>query len=127
MANPVQEAFSKAAAGYEQHAELQRVVRQECLNTLSGLLPDRARVLDIGCGTGALFTESREAGLHWQITGLDLAFGMCAEAARAGTVVNAEAQALPFADGCFDGLFSSLMLQWADQPLQAFREMMRVL
>jgi malonyl-CoA O-methyltransferase len=36
-------------------------------------------------------------------------------------------EALPFADEAFQGVFSSLALQWVDDPLAAFKQMARVL
>jgi malonyl-CoA O-methyltransferase len=65
--------------------------------------------------------------LKWRVTSLDLSLGMCAVAReKSGAVVNADAACMPFADDSFDGLFSSLMLQWADYPQALWNEMARV-
>lgn len=127
MADAISRAFGRAAASYDEHAQLQRVVREECIGMAAECWQAGSRVLDLGCGTGAFSEEIRQRNLDWLVTQADLAQGMC-EAARKHNplVVNAEAGALPFADGCFDGLFSSLMLQWAGGPLKVFREMARV-
>lgn len=118
--------FGKAAAGYDTHAALQRRVRQKALALAADYLPGGTQVLDIGCGTGALAQESDMHG--WQAAGVDLSPGMCAQARQAMRLVAAaDAQALPFADETFGGIFSSLMLQWAERPSPVLREMRRVL
>ena len=61
------------------------------------------RVLDVGCGPGALSAAAAARGAH--VTGVDLAEGMLAEARRRHPeieFVRADAEALPFADGAFD-------------------------
>src|SRR4051812_41178754 len=75
-------------------------------------------VLDIGCGTGALASAAaREVGAAGKIEGLDASEQMIAVARR--KAANADlparftigtAEALPFADGQFDVVFSTLML-----------------
>jgi len=124
----VKEAFGRAAPVYEAHAHLQRQVRQHCLALGQAYWPSGKHILDAGCGTGALLTETGRLRLRWRITSLDLSLGMCAVAReKSGAVVNADAAAMPFADNSFDGLFSSLMLQWANNPPAVWREMARVL
>lgn len=119
--------FSEAASAYDEYAQLQREVRQQCIRRARTCWEDTAHILDAGCGTGALAEDIRHYRLRWRITGLDLAFGMCAFARqREGRVVNANAESIPFANASFDGVFSSLMLQWAGNPLAMLRDMGRV-
>jgi malonyl-CoA O-methyltransferase len=125
--NTISRSFSKAAKSYDEHARLQRVVREECIKMGQSVWGEGASVLDAGSGTGMLAGEVKSRGLGWQVTHLDLAPGMCAVArARGLAVVNASAASMPFADDAFDGVFSSLMLQWADEPVKIFKEMARV-
>jgi ubiquinone/menaquinone biosynthesis C-methylase UbiE len=88
--------------------------------TLAGLTAGH-RVLDVGCGTGNLLrtTGRRRAGV--ELTGLDPDPKALArarrKARRAGLDVRFDrgfAQALPYADGSFDRVFSSLMLHHLD-------------
>jgi len=68
-------------------------------------VPDPARVLDVGTGTGvAAHALARRLPLA-EVTGVDLAPAMVAEAERKGGRARfqvADASALPFADGSFD-------------------------
>lgn len=117
--------FDKAAADYDEHALLQKQVRRLCVDQLHAHLAPRSHILDLGCGTGALLDETRQA---YDITGLDLASGMChAASARGMRVSQAQCEALPCAMGTFDGIFSSLMLQWANRPSLVLAEIQRVL
>ena len=87
--------------------------------------PAGSRILDVGCGTGAFSRNASGSG--WHMVQSDLSEGMCRAAlAHNPATVLAAADALPFADASFDGVFSSLMLQWIYDPLPALREMARV-
>jgi SAM-dependent methyltransferase len=97
-----------------------------------------ARVLDIGCGTGALagMIAARWPGVR--VTGVDISSGMLAIAARylgslpgrAGdrvALVRAPADALPFDDGSFDVAVTAFVLQLVPSRHRALREARRVL
>jgi ubiquinone/menaquinone biosynthesis C-methylase UbiE len=95
------------------------------------------RVLDVGCGTGTLTIAARRpAGPAGEVHGIDPSTEMIAvareKAAKAG--VDAQFQAavmenLPFPDGYFDLVLSSLMLHHlpADVKRAGFAEVNRVL
>lgn len=117
--------FSKASVHYDEHALLQKYVRRALADLAKNHIPDKARVLDLGCGTGALAREHKEA--NWRITQLDLSASMCALAANNAPAICADASLLPVADEYFDAVFSSLMLQWAHTPLGVFQEIARII
>lgn len=117
--------FGQAAAHYDAHAELQHEVRAHGITLAKHYWPRGASVLDVGCGTGVFAEESKAFG--WNVTGLDVAPGMCALAAKRHAVINASAEALPLADESVDGVFSSLMLQWMNEPSRALSEIARIL
>jgi SAM-dependent methyltransferase len=84
------------------------------------------RVLEVGCGTGAILE-----GLHAAaaIHGLDLAAARIAEAhthAPRAHLIQANALELPYPNGCFDITFCHFLLLWVGDPLQALNEMARV-
>lgn len=118
----VKTAFGRAAAMYDAHADLQRHMRAYAVELAKPHWRPGAHILDAGCGTGLLAD-----GVPWRITGLDLSPAMCALAAKRITVLAADMEHIPLADEGFDGVFSSLALQWANDPAKAFSEMARVL
>ncbi len=83
------------------------------------------RVLEVGCGTGAILSDLEiPASLH----GLDLSRAALAEArvhAPGAILVRADALSLPYADFTFDITFCHFLLLWVRDPLQAAREMAR--
>ena len=84
------------------------------------------RVLEVGCGTGALLAElPAQATVH----GLDLEPARLAEArihAPGAALVCGNALSLPYPAGSFDITFCHFLLLWVHDPLQALREMRRV-
>ncbi len=84
------------------------------------------RVLEVGCGTGAILTDvSSPASLH----GLDLDRARLAEArihVPRALLVCADAHSLPYPDLAFDLTFCHFLLLWARDPLTCLREMARV-
>jgi malonyl-CoA O-methyltransferase len=119
--------FSSAAAGYDSHARLQQSVMQYALSLALHVWPKSGKIADIGSGTGLLARVLSKPSPIFDIVQLDIAYGMCAQAKDIGVAINGDACHLPFADNVFDGVFSSLMLQWLDKPEQAFSEMARVM
>jgi len=99
--------------------------------------PANADVLEVGCGTGALWDEARgrlPAGLRLTLT--DYSPGMLAgalERVRAHghyetvTGETADVCALPFADGAFDIVVANHMLYHAADPAKGVSELRRVL
>lgn len=100
-------------------------------------LPAGARVLDIGCGPGWLWSQGKAAfpgGLS--LTLADLSPGMVGEAVEAARGaghyaevegVVADAATLPFADGSFDAVLACHMLYHLPDAATALREFRRVL
>lgn len=84
------------------------------------------RVLEVGCGTGALLQEWAFCrALH----GLDLSRPRLREAQRhapAAHLVQGDALSLPYAANTFDLVFCHYFLLWVADPLCALREMHRV-
>ena len=89
-------------------------------------LKNARRVLEVGCGTGAILASmTTPASLH----GLDLAPAALAEAkihAPGARLVHADALSLPYPDFTFDITFCHFLLLWVRDPLRVVREMARV-
>ncbi|MFG2088299.1 MULTISPECIES: class I SAM-dependent methyltransferase [unclassified Spirillospora] len=91
----------------------------------SKLLGDGAsRVLDIGCGEGAL-SDALPHPPPFRLVGLDASATLLH--AHPGPRVRADATRLPFRDGTFDAAVSVNMLYHLDDPRLALREARRVL
>jgi malonyl-CoA O-methyltransferase len=131
----VRRAFGRAAATYTQAAVLQREVESRLLEQLQ-YLDDRvpARLLDLGCGPGtASLALKSKWGRKTDVVAMDLALPMLREARaksrfwRPIHAVQADAQALPFADAAFDLVVSNLCLQWVAELPRALGELRRVM
>ena len=86
-------------------------------------------VLDVATGTGAVALELlRQKGCS--VVGVDQSPGMLAVAGRRlpaeVRLVEASAEALPFADGEFDALTFTYLLRYVDDPAATLRELARV-
>lgn len=89
-------------------------------------LANARRVLEVGCGTGAVLREiDSPAALH----GLDLEPASLAECkihAPAVSLTCGDAHRLPYPDKSFDIAYCHFLLLWVNHPLQVVREMARV-
>ena len=87
------------------------------------------RVLDVGCGPGALTARLVDRLGVDAVAGVDPSASFVA-AARARfpglDVREARAEALPYADGSFDAVLAQLVVHFMDDPVTGLREMGRV-
>lgn len=87
------------------------------------------RVLDVGCGPGALTAELGRIAGPEAVAAVDPAPGFV-EAARERNpgveVRHASAESLPFADGAFDAALAQLVVHFMPDPAAGLREMRRV-
>jgi SAM-dependent methyltransferase len=101
--------------------------------TLRSYLLDRSgfatarRVLEVGCGTGAVLAHLPEASAS--VYGLEIdreTIGQCREHAEAALLTCGDALAIPYASASFDVTFCHFLLLWIRDPLSALQEMKRV-
>ncbi|KJY83207.1 biotin synthase [Vibrio galatheae] len=124
----VANAFSRAAATYDQHAAFQRDVGHRLLDMMPADLSGKT-VLDLGCGTGYFSAELLKRGAL--VVCCDLSAQMLAAAkSRCGNqrvlYQQGDAECLPFDNHQFDYVFSSLALQWCDDLSVPLKEIKRV-
>jgi len=90
-----------------------------------------ARILDVGAGTGFLLNRLARTHPPELLAGVDLSGGMLGVARRrlpsGVTLVQADADALPFPPGTFGKVVSSSSFHFWRRPLEGLREIHRVL
>ncbi len=89
-----------------------------------------ARVLDLGTGVGAMAAELHRRYPGIALTGVDVSETQLARARALHPVADyvlADAVALPFADGAFDRVHGSWMLEHVAEPVRVLSEVRRVL
>ena len=103
-----------------------RLFLQAALSTVDTRLPAGPRILDIGCGTGAVLEMLSTDG---ETHGIDIekaALTFCAER-NLGNLVQSSATALPYAADAFDLIVAADMLEHLRDDAPAVRESARVL
>jgi dolichol-phosphate mannosyltransferase len=119
---------SVAAADYEDRAfdsliPLQRYWQRRRYRLVTGLVGDRRRTLDVGCGSSRIL-----AGLPRSSVGVDVSAGKLRHARRFGrTLVRASALALPFRDSAFDCVVGCELVELLPRGTALLGEISRVL
>ena len=89
-------------------------------------LNDKSRLLEVGCGTGAILSDlPNYISLH----GLDIdsaALAQCRINAPTASLIQGDALQLPYSNEIFDIVYCHFLLLWVKEPLQALLEMKRV-
>jgi ubiquinone/menaquinone biosynthesis C-methylase UbiE len=135
-ANEDVDRFNRWAADYEKHP-LQRLIfepiQKSLLELASAEVPHPRAILDVGCGTGKLLRAASARFPGARLDGVDAAPEMVRVAqaiAPAGAGITfrlSGAESLPFGDGEFDLVFSTMTFHhWADQS-KGVAEVARVL
>lgn len=144
----VARAFGRAAADYDAHAALQREVRERLAERLGMMKLSPRRVLDAGCATGQGVSLLGQVYPKAELIALDIAQPMLHaarsksrpgsrldrfvqrltfHASRLTHYVCGDIERLPLKTSSADLIWSSLALQWVNEPELAFRELHRVI
>lgn len=111
---------------YLQQARWTRDLREHLYQRAG--LENARRVLDVGCGTGALLGELLDrTGIS--PSGLDILsehLSLAAKSQSTAYLVQGDALSLPFSRASFDLVLCHFLLLWLKDPYQAIAEMRRV-
>lgn len=109
---------------YAQQATWTRALRSYIFEKIN--LKNMQRVLEVGCGTGAILSELPNlSSCH----GLDIdpeALTQCRAHVPNASLLRGNALRLPYQDNSFDVVYSHFLLLWVGDPLQALKEMKRI-
>lgn len=120
--------FDVAAEAYDRFMGGYSSLLSPQLADLAGVR-DGQRVLDVGCGPGALTAELVTRLGPAAVSGVDPSepFVAAARARNPGVDVRrASAEELPFPDGAFDAALAQLVVHFMADPVAGLREMARV-
>jgi ubiquinone/menaquinone biosynthesis C-methylase UbiE len=116
------ERFSRWAPTYDRHI-FQRLIFEPVQRTVLALaieqVPEPKAILDVGCGTGRLLRAAQTRFPGARLEGVDAAQGMVDQARASSEGINfqrALAEKLPFPDGQFGLVFSTMTFHhWSDR------------
>ena len=109
---------------FTQQASWSKELRYYLLNRAK--LNHTSRVLDVGCGTGALFGQF---GMPVHLHGLDIDYNRLAYAKainKETLLTGGNVYSLPYADNTFDLTYGHYLLLWIDNQTRAMEEIFRV-
>ena len=110
-------------ARYAQQANWTRELRNYIFQQIG--LKNAERMLEVGCGTGAILSEIQTETIH----GLDIQPASLMEArvhVPTASLTCADALSLPYPDDSFDITFCHFLLLWVSDPQKVIHEMKRV-
>lgn len=107
---------------------LQRRYMRDFASLIARWLPRRARILDVGCGTGLLLAELQRRGFR-NLIGVDLSPRMIEKARQNfnGPLQIADIYQLPFENESFDAVIVSSVLHHLPDVPRALKEIDRIL
>jgi SAM-dependent methyltransferase len=103
-------------------------IREYFLTRIS--IPPQAAILDVGCGTGALFTDLIKYFPHGRLFGLDINPNFLEYAFqnnKSFLPVRGDAYSLPFQSEQFDLIYCHYFFLWIADPFHMIKEIIRVL
>jgi malonyl-CoA O-methyltransferase len=130
----VRNAFNAAAKDYDANSLLQQTVTDRLVESFEQINIKPSSILDLGAGTGYGSKKLKQQFKKARYYQIDLSAEMLKISRKQSPVffsknhfVCADANNIPLPDEKFDVVFSSLMLQWCNNPDAVFAEINRVL
>lgn len=111
---------------FTQQAKWTYQVRRHLTSNLG--LPAHAHILDVGCGTGALYPDFQSLFPESNFYGIDINSEFLSISAEHTqfNLTQADGYALPFPSCTFDMVYCHYLLLWIQSPVQILKEMVRV-
>ena len=112
--------FARRAASYDRHAGTQRFMAQRLMALTLEVVLQATRILEVGCGTGYLTGQLRQANAAARLVALDLDAALVDAARRrlgpeSGVAwLVADGEAWP--GGGFDLIMANAVFQWLTRP-----------
>lgn len=109
---------------YTQQAKWTRDLRAYIFKKIN--INNSHRVLEVGCGTGAILSE---LPIQLQLHGLDIdpaALSQCNSHVPSASLIHGSAIQLPYLDHSFDVVYCHFLLLWVENPMQVLEEMKRI-
>lgn len=103
------------------------VIYRMLLNAAWGVIAPDAELLEFGAGTGSLIRMLRESGFHGRLTGADILEKPAGLDPATRWIVGDLNEPLPVADGAFDAVVSTEVIEHLENPRAVFREFRRLL
>jgi malonyl-CoA O-methyltransferase len=133
-ASKVRYAFNGAAKNYDANALLQKTVANRLIESFEHIKITPSFILDLGSGTGygaqLLKQQFKKAHVYQADLSTEMLKGSRKKSSRLFSknhFLCAHAERIPLPNNCVDLVFSSLMLQWCNDPDAVFAEIRRVL
>ncbi len=126
--------FNRSAENYDEHSPFYYTLTRMCddavISRISSLNNPNARILDVGCGTGALLEKIQNTFPNMIQYGIDISPNMLA-IARNRNLANAtfdegDAEKLPYDNGIFDIVICCSSFHHYPNPDKAMSEFRRV-
>jgi ubiquinone/menaquinone biosynthesis C-methylase UbiE len=118
------------------HSKLQEKLGFQYTKKLSGLQFRKGKILDCGCGFGAMDIVIAREFPDCEISGIDLSDPLLdhanqlkekSELSDRISFTKGDVTEMPFNDNTFDVVFNINMVHWIDQPVKMLKEIKRVL
>jgi malonyl-CoA O-methyltransferase len=128
------EAFNVAAKNYDDFSLLQQTITNRLIESFEHIRIEPELILDLGSGTGYGSRHLKHQFKKAQIYQMDFSTEMLKKSRKQPPLffsknhfLCADANQVPLTNNSFDLVFSSLMLQWCNDPDAVFAEIKRVL